>query len=421
MSAVPATAAAAGTISGTVTDGATGDPVTGLEVCAFALPEDGNVSHCGTTNAAGEYTITDLLVHGYRVIFYGERLGYMYEVYREAELGYFGDAVDVSSEPITGIDIAMEPFGRIEGRVIEADTGAPAAEIRVCAWNERDEEELGNCEYTDGDGTYAISDVRPGEYAIEFLGTGNLLTQAWKDKEIGKISDATPVTVGLGQVLTGIDAKLVAGARVEGTVRLASDGQPAQGLYVCALRPNGEEWRCAIPNREGEYSIEGLKTGNYVIEFQPSSSALQTQFWDQGTSFADARTLSLTAGTTTTAIDADLFAPPAEVAEGPSPAEPEPVQTGPVDVAPTGTSPADTTPIGSEDAQESPASATTSTQPSIASTQPSPVAEATPPASMRVPRSCRRGFHKKRFDGEIRCVRKTKQGSRRRDQARSAR
>lgn len=410
MSAAPASAAAAGTISGTVTDGVTGNPIAGLEVCAFAQPEDGNISHCGTTNAAGEYTITDLLVHGYRVIFYGERLGYQYLVYREAELGYFGDGISVGSEPITGIDVEMAPFGRIEGRVGEADTGAPAAGVRVCAWNEN-EEVLGDCDYTGDDGKYSITDVRPGEYAIEFLGTGNLLTQAWEHQEIGKMSDATPVTVGLSQVVTGIDAELVAGARVQGTVRLASSGQPAQGLYVCALRPNGLEWRCAIPNREGEYSIEGLKTGSYVIEFKPFSSSLETQFWDQGTSFADAQTLSLAAGTTTTGIDADLLAPPAEVGEAPDPSESETVETEPVDV----------TPIESAAVQGSPTPATTSTQPSIPSTQPSPVAEATPPASMRVPRSCRRGFHKKRVDRVIRCVRKTKQVPRRHARSRSAR
>jgi Carboxypeptidase regulatory-like domain len=376
MSPLPASAAAAGTISGTVRDAVTENPIAGLEVCAFASPEDGNISHCATTDANGEYTITDLLIHGYRIILYGEPLGYKYQVYNEAELGYFGDAVSVESEPITGIDVEMAPFGRIEGTVSEAETGASVDDIRVCAWN-LNGRELGDCTHTGTDGTYVITDVRPGEYIIEFLGTGNLLTQAWEHKEIQNWSEGTTLPVQLSEVVTGIDAELAAGARVEGTVRTASDGLPAQGLYACALRPDGEQWRCAQPNREGDYLIEGLETGEYVIEFKPFSAALQFQFWDQGASIADARTLFLAAGTTTTGIDANLVA----------------VTKSELSLPPVGTTPV-------------PGPSALVSSPSVPSVAPSPSIQETSPAPL--PQSCRKGFHKKLVGHKVQCVRKAK-------------
>jgi hypothetical protein len=351
--------AAAGTISGTVTDAVTKQPIEGLEVCAFAFPEGGAVSHCTTTDANGEYTIMELAIYEYRVILYGEPLGYKYQVYNE-ELGYFHQAIPVGSEPVTGIDVEMHPFGRIEGVVSEADTGTPVEGVRVCAWAVAGNQ-LGNCVYSGADGTYTIRDVLPGEYTIEFLGVGNLLSQTWGHEEQENWWEGAPLSVQLSEVVTGIDAELASGARAEGTVRYANGGQPLKKANVCALLPSGMPWRCGQPDAEGHYLVQGLATGDYLIQFKPVSQGLQTQYWDHEANLANARTLSLTAGTTTTGIDADVLT--MEEANGNS---------------------------------SLPASSVVPSQ-----SQPSPRR-----SKPSVPHRCRKGFHKKSVHGKLRCVRK---------------
>ena len=82
-----------------MTDAATEVPIEGLQVCAYPVPEDGNVAHCDTTDANGKYTIA-LDPHGYRVTFDGEPLGYRYQWYDQKD--YISmDIVMVGSDPVT--------------------------------------------------------------------------------------------------------------------------------------------------------------------------------------------------------------------------------------------------------------------------------------------------------------------------------
>lgn len=303
---LPAAAAASGSISGTVTDEGTGVPIKGLLACAYPVPEDGNLSHCDTTDSSGKYTIA-LDPHGYRVTFEGESLGYRRQWYDHKD--YISmDIVMVGSDPITGIDAAMGHYGRIEGVVKEAGSGKPLEGVRACAWEVVTESPSG-CALTAANGSYSIPDLRQAEYAVEFLPEGNQLWQAYDHKE--SLSDADPVSVGPGEIVTGINAELPPAAQVEGVVRRADNEQPFLGVEICALSLNDEEsFRCAHPESDGSYSIPRLATDEYQIEFWPLGANWQTQFWDHKASWDEADPLLLAAGTTTTGIDADIVPEP---------------------------------------------------------------------------------------------------------------
>jgi hypothetical protein len=374
--------AAAGSISGTITDAVTEAPIADLEVCASGVPEDGTLfGGCATTDGSGDYAITDLLAHEYRVTAHGDPLGYEYQTYNQALLGYFNDGVAVGSEPVSGIDMELDPYGRIEGAVSEVGTGIPVGGIRVCAWDVT-RYYAGSCAYTGADGTYTIPHVRPAEYSIDFLGTGNLLSKSWGHEEQANWWEGAVLPVALSEVVTEIDAQLAPGAQVEGAVRLAGSGQPFRNLFVCALLPGGEIANCARPDLEGHYAIQGLATGEYLIEFKPFSQALQIQYWDHRANVADAPSLSLVAGTTTAGIDGDLVV--SEQEQGPAPAN--------------------TAPTADVNSLAKPAAvAGLSTQPS----------RGLPEPSSTKPRRCRKGFKRASVHGQVRCVRKPSRRHRR--------
>lgn len=355
LAAFAPAAALAGSISGTVTDAVTHEPIEGLEVCAYPSSAEEEVWFCEDTDSNGEYTIAELEADEYGVEFWGRPLNYIPQYYDgQTDWGERNEVL-VGTDPVTGIDAEMVEGGGIEGEVDRAADGVPVEAALVCAWTISGEE-FGGCAETDSSGEYAIQGMAEGEYEVEFWAAEqDLLTQYYDHKD--HWWEANPVTVTLGAVTPGIDADLFAAARVEGQVRLAKDGSPLSEVEVCAWSTDLEVGggRCGLTGGDGRYVVTGLAGDDYKVEFWSYESELG-QYWDHKASWDEANVLSLAAGSSTTAIDADL---------GPGPVAPPVVATPPPPAFP-------------------------------------------PLATKPRPKHCKKGFRKKRVHGKVRCVKRKK-------------
>jgi hypothetical protein len=219
LAAFAPVAALAGSISGTVVDATTLEPIESLEVCAYPLEgeEEGfEVRFCEETDSNGEYTIADLEAGEYGVEFWGRPLNYIPQYFDGQSVWWEWDPVVVGSDDVTGIDAEMVEGGGIEGTV-DRTGGGPVEAAFVCAWTIASEE-FGGCAETDSNGEYRLGGLLEAEYEVEFWAEEqDLLTQYYDHKD--HWWEANPVTVTLGAVAPGIDADLLAVARVEGQVR----------------------------------------------------------------------------------------------------------------------------------------------------------------------------------------------------------
>ncbi len=104
---------------------------------------------------------------------------------------------------------------------------------------------------------------------------------------------------------------------IEGFVtELSSPHAAIEGIEVCASPANFEEegvfaehFGCAKTQEGGKYTIAGLASGEYDVEFlSPANSKLNfaAQYYDAKTSFEEATPVSVSGGGTTSGIDAEL-------------------------------------------------------------------------------------------------------------------
>jgi len=337
-------------VSGTVTDAATDEGIAGLEVCFHWLSEGGY--YCETTSPQGHYGL-QVAENEYKVEFKGQPLGYVSEFYDDHLRWDEGDVLTVGSEEVSGIDAALVTGGEIQGTVTEAASGEPLANVSVCA----DESATGYrfaCGSTDSSGAYAIPGLPGGEFDIGFYPASEHLADQFYDRK-DHPWEATPVSLALDETVDGVDGALEPGARIEGTVERFDGGLVADAIGVCAVELHGYE-TCTPVVHEGEYAISGLWPGEYTVEFKSYFGKLVTQYWDHVSSIEEAQALSLEMGETVMGIDADM----------------EPVPKPPFPL------------------------------PSVAPLPAQPV------SAPRKRRHCRRGFHKRRVAGKIRCVPKHK-------------
>jgi hypothetical protein len=101
--------------------------------------------------------------------------------------------------------------------------------------------------------------------------------------------------------------------QISGKVTRASGDAAIQGIEVCAFstseEPSAESFGCATTSSSGEYTIAGLASGQYDVEFtSPAESepGYITQYYEDTTSFENAKAVPVTAGGTTSGIDAAL-------------------------------------------------------------------------------------------------------------------
>jgi hypothetical protein len=338
----PSAFAASGSISGTVTGAPTHLPVAGVEACALKELEFVVVGECVWTGSDGTYEIDSLPEGEYTVMFWP---------HHGTGLNYFRDGrgpVHVGVGRTAGANFELQEAGSIEGRVVSELDGTPLAGVEVCAYFQWEDHEP-SCSVTDAAGGYLLVGLgtvgeQETEYRLQFFPEHERLPYFRSygglvgfDEELEDLVQAEVVTVSKGQVTKVPDQELKPDAEVQGSVTAAFDGHPLAGILVCVAPalPVAEEafWfntlgheraRCSRTDSEGAYSVGKLQGGQYKVLFsleieefvhyfpprRPEDDGYPTKYWREGSSWAQADVLTLTAPTVVTDIDAQLGPPP---------------------------------------------------------------------------------------------------------------
>ncbi len=198
----------------------------------------------------------------------------------------------------------MRAGGQITGAVTDAATQQPLSNVYVYAYDAN-----GNYvayAYTDSNGVYTITGLATGSYRIQFEPySGSYFTQYYNGKQT--LSAADPVAVTAGNTTSGINASLIQGGSITGTITDATSGTAANGITVTAYNYTGTSTSyagSATTGSTGHYSITGLNTGSYKVEF--SSAGYVTQYYNDRQTLTSSDSISVTNGKATTGINAAM-------------------------------------------------------------------------------------------------------------------
>jgi hypothetical protein len=323
VSVLPAVAAAAtGGIKGTVTSAETTKPIENVEACAYESASETSVN-CAKTVANGEYEILGLADSSYKVRF--TATGYATQWYQDQTSWSSAGTVVVAGNATTpAINAALkeEGVGTVKGRVTNASTGQGAGGVEACASGP----ESYRCTETNGNGEYTISSLSAGEYRITFYPAetceeeqGEKLRCQPKSNYIGEPDVSTKVKVSQTET---VNVALQPGGQISGTVTNASITHPAIAkVGVCSYKVEGSVESpsgCAYTNSSGQYTVSGLKSGSYKLEFyghictivkkgeEECPEVYITQYYHSQPSLKKGEAISVTAGSNTGAINESL-------------------------------------------------------------------------------------------------------------------
>jgi len=207
---IDAELAEGGSISGVVTDENSDNPISDIRVCA--IDHAGIPNRCSDSGPNGEYLLNGLPTGSYNIEFEGgNRANYLTEYYKDAETWAAAEDVEVEAPNLTsGIDGKLAAGAQILGHVSEVSSGAPLADVMVCAEDQAGEFEA--CDWTGPAGDYAIRSLPAHTYlvgfGIEFLPFfGRIAAQWWQG--VSAKADATPIAIAPPETRNGIDAQLI--------------------------------------------------------------------------------------------------------------------------------------------------------------------------------------------------------------------
>ena len=258
-----AASAKAGQIAGEVTG--KGRPLRGI--CVIVFPIKGGIGYGTTTGKHGTYVVRHLPPGRYSVSFAGPFCSnsgnWLPQTYRNknSPFGPTPTPVTVRSGKQTGgIDARLRLGGEISG-IVTSKSGRGLGGICVSSSVSFHGGIIGLSLGTAPSGTYHLHALVPGKYTVSFsVGCGSK----------GNYAPATRrVRVGSGQDIAGIDAALGTGGSISGTVTLGqAAGRTLAGICVTAISDNGSIFVTGATDRDGEYTVVGLVTGRYSLEFQ---------------------------------------------------------------------------------------------------------------------------------------------------------
>jgi hypothetical protein len=163
-------------------------------------------------------------------------------------------------------EAAPAPTGSLTGRVVAADTGRPIKRARVFVTAPELEE--GRAAMTDDSGVFEIGELPAGRYSVT-VGKAGFITLAYGQRR--PLQGGTPLQLGDGQQLKGVDFRLPRGGVISGHV-FDEDGDPMPGAMVRVLRYQYSQGdRRLVPagvgqsDDRGEFRVWGLNPGDYYV------------------------------------------------------------------------------------------------------------------------------------------------------------
>ncbi len=302
-----------GSLSGTVRSKARGQGLRGICVFITSVHNPDLYQFRVVTNSDGRYVLTGMSTGRYSVQF-------------TPDCGNTGSFLGVklrhpvsvtAGKRTSHVDANLPTGAEITG-IVTDHRGMPVPGF--CVW------ENGNytAAVTGKDGSYSIRGLAAGKYLIGFVGgcgdRGSHAPQFYPG--LSNPAQVALFTVASGQVKSGVDARLLPGGTVTGTVTNAA-GQPLPGACVFLATPSalenpginfvlpwfpvGELGGYTQARSNGTYTIRDLPPGNYYAEFGPCDGTRYATQWFRAESVIQSASLvSVLAGATTTGISAVL-------------------------------------------------------------------------------------------------------------------
>lgn len=288
--------AATATLSGVVTDLATGQPISGA--CVEVDDQSGIFVTSICTDDAGAWRVSGLTS------------GALYEVGVQAD-DYASqwwkhkyssnDAQNVAAPAV--LNFALSPTGDLTGTLLNADGSVPQdASITASLVGEVNAQFQGSIDT--GTGAFDIS-APPGTYVLEaFSGPFDLFAPGVTTRGL-----AQTFTVTAQQTTSAPTFVLPTPITVSGTVTSAVTGQPLSGICVnvfAAHTLDDANGSGSCTADDGTYQVELAKPGRYQVAFQDPNATYAFQFYPHTVSLGPTTVLTLTAGSAHPGVDAAL-------------------------------------------------------------------------------------------------------------------
>ena len=299
-------------IEGTITHADTGAVLAGATVNLYDVL--GLYENTKVTGADGTYSFAGLSDGTYFILAASD--GQVAELYDDVvcpSYSYcypedFGTPVTVSGGVTSGIDLALNPAGAIEGTITDASTGDPLntfVDLYSSTGIDLDSA------YSDPDGTYSFGDLPAGKYYVRTSASG-YQGEIYDDVPCldgCSVTTGTLVPVAIGAQVSGIDFALDRLGAISGTLTDEGTGDPIAGARVAVYDDSGSFGGSSYTDAAGTYLQQNLPPGNFYVLTDTTSHSdelYDDMPCDSGCAVTTGTPVAVSLASTTTGIDFQL-------------------------------------------------------------------------------------------------------------------